>query len=113
MNPYLSSYNPAFSVCRLLGHMWHIVPSDWVPQYGEPMTARCERCDIERRDSVQRNTGEVIGRRYTYPKGYQFSKDGDGPDLPTRTDFRLAWLEQHIKLAKANRRAAIKQRGTR
>lgn len=83
----------AFGACRLLGHLWHTVPSDWTPMFGLPMTVRCERCDIERRDSIDGRNGHVLSRRYTYPKGYQFSHQDDGLDLPKRDDFRLAWLE--------------------
>ncbi len=82
-----------YGSCRLLGHSWHVVPSDWTPMFGEAMTTRCERCDIERRDSVNRNTGEVQARRYTYPEGYLFQRDNDEQQLPTRVDFRLAWLD--------------------
>lgn len=104
MNPYLSHYSPTHAQCRLLGHMWHIVPSDWTPSHGFPMTCRCERCDIERRDTIHQNTGEVANRQYRYPQGYQFKKDLDGEVLPTRTDFRLAWLEAYITTHKQNRR---------
>lgn len=90
LNPYVTQY--AYGACRLLGHSWHEVPSDWTPAFGVPMTVRCERCDIERRDSLNRNTGEVLARRYTYPQGYNFHRD-NGTELPRRDDFRLAWLE--------------------
>ena len=106
LNPFVSGY--AFGACRLLGHLWHVVPSDWTPMFGVPMTVRCERCNIERRDSLNRNTGEVQNRRYAYPAGYQFKHD-DGMELPRRDDFRLAWLEgvitEHRKKRTANREA--------
>jgi len=89
----LSGYH--FGICRLLGHAWHSVPSDWTPQFGEPMTLRCERCDMERRDSVQRGTGEVLSRRYTYPDGYQFT-DMEEDDRPNRATFRALWLDDEL-----------------
>lgn len=96
--------------CRLLGHAWLVVPSDWEPRYGAAMTTRCERCDIERRDEVNRNTGEVEARKYTYPEGYLFSRDYDEEELPTRIDFRLAWLDDQIEAGRTQR-AARKARG--
>ena len=69
------------------------------------MTVRCERCDIERRDTVNRHTGEVESRRYQYPTGYLFSRDTDTEVLPRRVDFRLAWLDEHIEQGKEQRRA--------
>lgn len=91
-----------FGACRLLGHMWEIVPSDWTPQFGTPMTCRCERCSIERRDALNRNTGEVQSRRYVYPQGYLLTRDNDLPS-PTRTDFRVAWLEGVLSEARKRR----------
>ena len=89
-----------YGECRLLGHAWHIVPSDWTPLYGEAMTARCERCDIERRDCINRHTGAVESRRYVSPKAYYFRRDEDGESLPNRADFRVAWLEGVLKKRK-------------
>ena len=91
-HPFVRGYN--YGACRLLGHLWHIVPSDWTPLFGTPMTCRCERCDIERRDCLNRNTGEVASRRYVYPTGYLFHHNGSEP--PRRVDFRLAWLEGEV-----------------
>lgn len=86
-----------YSECRLLGHSWHVVPSDWDPRYGLPMTTRCERCNIERRDEINRNTGEVEARRYQYPTGYLFERDTDDEQLPRRTDFRRDWLDRQLE----------------
>lgn len=101
LNKHVQGY--AYGDCRLLGHFWHVVPSDWTPAFGEPFTVRCERCDIERRDSLNRNTGEVQSRRYTYPVGYQFV--GIDAELrPRRDDFRLAWLIDNIEKAREAKR---------
>lgn len=103
-----------YGTCRLLGHSWHVVPSDWTPLYGEPMTTRCERCDIERRDSVDRRTGDVLSRRYTYPDGYLFERDFDDETLPARTDFRVAWLDGMIDEQRERRNARRRaQRSTK
>lgn len=96
-----------FAQCRLLGHAWLIVPSDWQPRYGAPMTARCERCDIERRDEINMHTGEVEARRYTYPDGYLFSRDHDADEPPRRVDFRLAWLDDQIAEMRSRIRPTI------
>ena len=103
MNPYVKGYQ--YGACRLLGHMWHVVPSDWTPTFGVPMTVRCERCDIERRDTVNRSSGEVQSRRYTYPVGYNFRHE-DGLELPRRQDFRVAWLEGVINEGRKSRHQA-------
>jgi hypothetical protein len=85
-----------FQQCRLLGHLWHIVPSDWQAHIGVPMTVRCETCNMERRDQIATNTGEVVSRRYVAPDRYYFHRDTDDEQLPTRTDFRMVWLEREI-----------------
>jgi hypothetical protein len=108
-HPLVTGYT--YGACRLLGHLWHVVPSDWTPLYGVPMTCRCERCNIERRDSVNRNTGEVENRRYVYPTGYLMHRNG--VELPHRSDFRLAWLEGEItamRKQRAERSAKQKER---
>jgi hypothetical protein len=95
LNHHVVGY--AYSDCRLLGHLWHVVPSDWTPRYGVPMTVRCERCNMERRDEVNRNTGDVESRRYVEPAGYGMKRDDDADVLPRRVDFRLAWIEQEVE----------------
>jgi hypothetical protein len=99
---YLKGYS--YGSCRLLGHAWHEVPSDWTPTFGVPMTVRCERCDMERRDSVHRSDGTVLSRRYTYPTGYTFTKRDD-VTVPRRDDFRLAWINDAIAKSRQARRA--------
>lgn len=101
MNPYVSNY--AYSDCRLLGHLWHVVPSDWKATIGHPMTVRCERCNIERRDQIGSNTGEVVARKYQYPEGYLFHRE-NGTELPRRDDFRLAWLEHEVTKVRQHRK---------
>lgn len=103
-NAYVKGYK--FGDCRLLGHLWEIVPSDWTPTFGVPMTTRCERCSIERRDSIGRHNGMVESRRYVYPEGYLFSRDVEGVDLPRRVDFRLAWLDAEVARVRAIKRKA-------
>lgn len=108
-NPFVDRYQ--YSDCRLLGHLWHVVPSDWTPEFGVPMTVRCERCNIERRDSVNRHTGDIESRRYVYPDGYLFSKGdyGDEVDLPRRVDFRLAWLSAEVGKVRQSKKRAKKK----
>ena len=100
VNPNITSYQ--YRSCRLIGHSWHDVPSDWNPAPDVPMTLRCADCDVERRDTIGRNTGEVIRRHYTYPIGYLFDHDDD---KPTRTDFRLAWVEDAVAKIREARQA--------
>lgn len=101
-----------YTTCRLLGHAWEIVPSDWTPTYGVPMTCRCERCSIERRDSVNRNTGAVESRHYTYPLGYSIPRE-DGYEALARNDFRVAWLEGVVAESRKRRQGSTTTRQTR
>jgi hypothetical protein len=81
------------------------VPSDWKPQIGGvPMTVRCERCNMERRDSISRATGDVMSRRYTYPTGYQFTNLDDPTTRPSRTDWRMSWIESEVENLRQRRR---------
>jgi len=94
-----------FGDCHLLGHAWETVPSDWTPAYGGvPMTMRCMRCTMERRDTVGTNTGEVVSRRYVEPEGYYWQRSSDDDVRPMRVDYRLAWITQHVLEATKQRR---------
>jgi hypothetical protein len=84
---YSDSREP-FIRCRTLGHAWIDVDSTWTPSWGIPLTLRCERCDMERRDTIN-NAGELSTRRYTRPLGYLYTKDDP---TPTRSQFRLMLL---------------------
>lgn len=75
--------------CRTFGHSWFDYDSDWSPDYGVPMTLRCERCGMERRDAVQRTTGELLGRHYKQPDGYAYLSHS----TPTRAEFRALLLD--------------------
>lgn len=96
----------AFRACRLISHSWHEVDSNhWTinPQWQHlavPMTLLCERCDMERRDTIDKTTGDVIARRYVQPPGYHW----DGETKPTRQDFRLGWLADHVAAVREQRR---------
>ena len=96
----------AFRACRLMSHSWHEVDSNhWTmnPQYQRfavPMTLRCERCDMERRDVIDKSTADVLSRRYVAPLGYHW----DGEEKPTRQDFRMGWLTDHVAAIREERR---------
>lgn len=77
-----------YSMCRGLGHAWHLYDSNWKSQLGVPFTVRCERCAMERRDTLAPSDGRVIARHYTYPLGYRYARG----QTPTRNDFRLILL---------------------
>jgi len=79
-----------FVRCAVLRHAWFEYEggSAWKPQHGETVFVfRCERCGTERRDRVNRRTGELIpnGRNYIYPDGYKYSRG----ERPTSDEFRL------------------------
>ena len=74
--------------CRTIGHAWIDYDSNWKPQFGTPLTLRCERCGTERRDSVG-NDGRLLNRHYVKPDGYDLGRD---EYKPTRDDYRLMLL---------------------
>jgi hypothetical protein len=74
--------------CRAIGHSWIDYDSNWTPQFGTPLTLRCERCGMERRDSVNLR-GELMHRSYARPDHYHLGRD---ESKPTRDDFRLMLL---------------------
>lgn len=96
-----------FVRCRTLGHSWFDVATEWdIPKiYGLPLTVRCERCGMERRDAVSQSTGELTFRRYVVPEGYKYSRDDPAP---SRSQFRLMLLalRNRNEQVAANNRAA-------
>jgi hypothetical protein len=58
---------------------------------------------MERRDSVERGTGYVLARRYTYPTGYQFT-DMEVDDRPSRATFRSLWLDDQLAKVREQRK---------
>jgi len=89
--PFIDAEKRPFIRCRTLGHSWHDVDSlHWTPKWGVPLTLRCERCDMERRDTVKWDTGELLNRRYVKPKAYYYER---GTTAPTRSEFRRLLLE--------------------
>ena len=87
--------------CRTLGHSWHDYDSNWVPLFGMPLTVRCERCGMERRDTIDRR-GDLASRRDFRPDKYLLK----GERRPTRSDFRLILLgirEEEAHKAKRKR----------
>jgi hypothetical protein len=87
--PYADPNREPFVRCRTLGHSWFDYDSNWKSEFGVPLTLRCERCGMERRDTVASHTGELIARHYTRPDGYLYGKGGY---TPTRSEFRLLLL---------------------
>jgi hypothetical protein len=76
----------AFLRCRSYGHSWdEFFPDDMEqPWYGWRLSLRCVRCSTERHDNIGFN-GQMLGRRYIYPPGYQTPK---GDPKPERSVFR-------------------------
>ena len=77
--------------CNTLGHAWFDTDSTWKPQFGTPLTLRCERCGMERRDSIN-DRGDLLNRHYTRPPHYRYPKGG----RPTRSEFRVMLLTQRL-----------------
>jgi hypothetical protein len=86
--------------CRTFGHAWFDVDSDWKPSLGTPLTLRCERCTMERRDTISRNSGALITRHYYRPPAYQYAKG----ERPSMAEFRLMVLSSRINEARRERR---------
>jgi hypothetical protein len=86
--------------CNTIGHSWHDYDSsEWRPQFGTPLTLRCERCGTERRDVIGQS-GDIIQRHYHYPAHYRYAKG----TRPSRSEFRQMLLAQRIREAKEQRR---------
>jgi hypothetical protein len=89
--PYVDPSRESFVRCRTLGHSWFDYDSNWKSEFGMPLTVRCERCGMERRDTVAHATGELVARHYTRPDGYAWTQ------APTRSEFRLLLLSLRKK----------------
>jgi len=78
--------------CGALGHNWDLVDSlHWVPAWGEPVTFRCMRCGMERRQMFKRGTDQALGKpRYIQPPGYKFAVG----ERPRRVDFLLMMIDE-------------------
>lgn len=89
--------------CRAIGHSWHDYDSThWRPQFGTPLTLRCERCGMERRDVLAVN-GRLINRYYLRPQRYQMDR---GEIRPSRDDFRIMLLAIRGERKQQQRRKA-------
>lgn len=88
-----------FVRCGTLGHAWHDYDSTWTPEFGNPLTLRCERCGTERRDSIN-DWGKLLNRHYFYPPFYKYPK---GTKRPSRDEFRVMLLVQRFTEAKKAR----------
>jgi hypothetical protein len=75
----------AFVKCRIYRHAWdEFYPIDMErPWYGWRLSLRCMRCQTERHDTMDFK-GQLMGRFYLYPDGYQTK----GEDRPTLQVFR-------------------------
>jgi predicted RecB family nuclease len=59
---------------------------------------------MERRDTIEKSTADVVARRYIQPTGYHWTED----EKPRRQDFRLAWIGDHIEKMREERRERAK-----
>jgi hypothetical protein len=90
--------------CNTLGHAWHDYDSNWKPQFGSPLTVRCERCGMERRDTIN-NHGDLLTRHYTRPANYRYPKG----TRPSRADFRVMLLVQRLHETRQTRQTTREQ----
>lgn len=90
-----------YITCRTYGHAWFEYDSNWTPLFGTPITLRCERCESERRDTID-SLGRVAGRRYLHPENFAYAKG----ERPSRADMRLALIASRLKERRDTKRAA-------
>jgi hypothetical protein len=90
-----------YTRCRTYGHAWFEADSDWKTDLGVPMTLRCERCMMERRE-VWSRTGRLMYRTYQRPNDYGYARG----ETPTRDDFRVALIALRLKEAREARNSA-------
>ena len=93
--------------CNTLGHAWFDYDSNWKPQFGSPLTLRCERCGMERRDSVN-DHGDLLTRHYTRPPHYRYPKG----TRPTRSEFRVMLLVQRLQETRQARRNTTQEQAS-
>ena len=111
LNPYVENYSPTFAECRLVGHRWQVadeVPEDVkldpiVLKAAVPLPLVCQ-CGMYRIDLVSKRDGQVDARKYVRPKGYLLTREGD-TELPKRADWRMGWLDSHMKAIREERKA--------
>jgi hypothetical protein len=100
-----------YITCRTWGHAWFEYDSNWTPMFGTPVTLRCERCNAERRDTID-GRGNVASRRYLLPESYRYGRG----ERPSRQDMRLAIIASHLRdrreAKRANRRTDTTDTGT-
>jgi hypothetical protein len=89
-----------YTRCRTIGHAWFDADSEWKTDLGVPMTLRCERCNMERRE-VWSRTGRLMYRTYVRPKGYLYERG----ECPSKDEFRVAMIAMRLREAREMRRA--------
>lgn len=69
-------WDDEYIMCRDIGHAWaQQAYEDLRAKTGEVIRHLiCEGCTTERFDRVGFKSGEIVGRRYIYPPGYQTPK---------------------------------------
>lgn len=83
----------AFSECRVSGHDWNTTQVAFLPAFiFEGL--ECERCKTEVRIHVERGTGFIKSRSYSYPKGYQ---QKGGISREQLGQLRIAVLEEKVR----------------
>lgn len=81
--------------CRLLRHAWESTNDPYPkPLFGERLCLRCWRCGTVRSDIISRVNGDLLGRRYDYPDGYQLTK---ADERPTTAAMRVWSLDHTFK----------------
>lgn len=77
--------------CRTYGHAWFEQSASGLgkPERGYMwMLLACTRCTTEREDLVDDRTGDVFGRKYRYPDGYEIN------ETVVRSQLRLEWSKR-------------------
>ena len=97
--PTITHEREGFIRCGTLGHSWHDYDTvGWTSNMGTALTLRCERCGTERRDVIGAH-GQLIYRKYAYPKSYRWPKG----ERPNRSQFRVMLLMKRMQETRSKR----------
>lgn len=87
-------------LCRTYGHSWSeektkLEPDGITYLPGFRLRLRCDRCKKRREDVISENTGDLLSRSYTEPKGWK-----KPPSVgPLRAPFRLELMRRRSQLS--------------
>lgn len=92
----ISEWEDSFLECRDMGHTWAEVNYDPMPDRKVVnRSLLCSSCTAERIDKIARKSGEIIGRKYNYPKGYIKTRQYKAGDM-RKAEIRAEVLRRYL-----------------